>query len=46
MVEQYKKMISKLTIDNPSAQIYIQSIFPISQSKEAGTTYKRKYNHF
>lgn len=36
MVNQYEEMISKLSVHNPSAQIYIQSVFPISQSAESG----------
>lgn len=36
MVNQYREMISKLSADNPSAQIYIQSVLPISKSKESG----------
>lgn len=36
MAEQYESMVSKLTTENPSAQIYIQSVFPISQSRESG----------
>lgn len=36
MVNQYEEMISTLSSDNPLAQIYIQSVFPISQSRESG----------
>lgn len=36
MINQYEDMISKLSTDNPSAQIYIQSVLPISKSKESG----------
>ena len=36
MVNQYGEMISNLSADNPSSQIYIQSVFPISKSRESG----------
>ena len=36
MLKQYDEMITELSTENPSAIIYIQSIFPISNSNESG----------
>ena len=38
LAEQYEALLTKVMADNPDAQIFIQSVLPISDSKESGLT--------